>query len=118
MKRTTRAVRPEDLEDLLERPPRASLAFVRGGAIQLLPVALRYAEQRYLVGLPAGMEPPAGRVKLLVDDGRWYFDLRGIWVRGLLRPCDAPAGAAVERTWFELTPEKVAAWHYGRMREA
>lgn len=118
MKRTTRAVRPEDLGDLLEHPPRASLAFVRDGAIQLLPVALQCKEQRYLVGLPAGVESPTGRVKLLVDDGRWYFDLRGVWVRGLLKPCDTPAVTAEERTWFELTPEKVTAWHYGRMRGA
>lgn len=117
MKRVTRAVQVEELADLLERPPRATLAFVSGGRIEALPVALRYEQGRYFVGLARGPEPPAGRVKLLVDDGPWYFDLRGIWVRGTLATCKAPAGAPSTSAWYELTPEKTVAWHYGRLRE-
>ncbi len=118
MKRVTRAVRPEDLRELLEHPPRATLAFVRDAAIQAIPVAFKFdAAGRYLVGLPRDVEPPAGRVKLLVDDGPWYFDLRGVWARGSLAPCDAPVNAGAGQAWFELTPEKTAAWHYGSMRE-
>ena len=116
MKRVTRSVRPEDLPDLLAKPPRATLAFVRDAAIQAIPVAFKFDAGRYLVGLPGDMDPPAGRVKLLVDDGPWYFDLRGFWARGPLAPCDAPA-AGDDAVWFELTPEKTAAWHYGSMRE-
>lgn len=117
MKRVTRSVRPEDLPDLLAKPPRATLAFVRDGAIQAIPVAFKFDAGRYLVGLPGDVEPPIGRVKLLVDDGPWYFDLRGFWARGALAPCDAPANAGDGQAWFELTPEKTAAWHYGSMRE-
>ena len=117
MKHVTRAVQPEDLGDLLMRPPRATLAFVSDGTIQALPVAFRYENGRYLVGLPAGMEPPVGAVKLLVDDGRWYFDLRGFWVRGTLAACQTPASTTDGSAWFELTPQKTIAWHYGRMRE-
>jgi len=117
MKRVTRAVDVDELADLLEWPPRATLAFVSGGRIEALPVALRYEQGRYFVGLGAGMEPPAGRVKLLVDDGPWYFDLRGVWVRGTLAACQARAGATGMRDWCELTPEKTVAWHYGRLRE-
>jgi hypothetical protein len=71
---------------------------------------------RYLAGLPEGAPPPE-RVKLLVDDGPWYFDLRGVWARGALAACEAPEGTAEGLAWFELTPEKTAAWHYGSMRE-
>ena len=117
MKRVTRAVRPQDLHDLLERPPRATLAFVGAGAVQLAPVAFQYENGHYFVGLPPDVEPPAGRVKLLVDDGRWYFDLRGFWVRGTLAACQAPAGAKDGSAWFELIPQKTVAWHYGSMRE-
>ncbi len=118
MKRVTRAVQPEDLRDLLEHPPRATLAFVGEGRIDAVPVALRLEAGRYLVGLPSGTEPPAGRVKLLVDDGYWYFDLRGVWVRGALAPAETPSGAPDGASWFELTPEKTTAWHYASMREA
>jgi hypothetical protein len=117
VKRVTRAVRPEDLRELLEHPPRATLAFVSGGTIQASPVAFRYESGRYLVGLSPGTEPPAGRVKVLVDDGPWYFDLRGVWVRGSLTPIEPPAGALEGQAWCELAPEKTAAWHYGSMRE-
>ena len=118
MKRVTRAVRPEDLRELLERPPRATLAFVREGQIHAIPVAFKYDDGRYLVGLPDDATPPDGRVKLLVDDGPWYFDLRGLWVRGALTPIKPPASAPEGATWFELAPEKTAAWHYGSMRES
>ena len=117
MKRVTRAVEPEELRPLLEQPPRATLAFVGDGGIQVVPVAFRYEDGRFLVGLRPGTEPPTRRVKLLVDDGPWYFDLRGVWARGRLSACEAPASATSARSWFELTPEKTAAWHYGRMRE-
>ncbi len=117
MKRVTRAVRPEDLRELLEHPPRATLAFVREGQIHALPVAFKFDAGRYLVGLPDDAISPANRVKLLVDDGPWYFDLRGLWARGALTPCDPPAGGSKEHAWFELMPEKTVAWHYGSMRQ-
>lgn len=113
----TRAVTPSDLAPLLAHPPRATLAFVRDGAVDAMPVAFLYDNGRYLVGLSSSV-PPSGRVRLLVDDGSWYFDLRGAWVRGRLVPTTAPAGSVSAEAWFELEPEKTAAWHYGRMREA
>jgi hypothetical protein len=118
MKRVTRAVQPVDLAPLLDEPPRATLAFVSDGAIEAVPVAFRWSDGRYLVGLKSGMEPPTGRVKLLIDDGPWYFDLRGVWVRGTLVASGESADATTECAWFELQPEKTAAWHYGRMRES
>ena len=118
MKRITRAVTPLDLRELLEDPPRATLAFVAKGAVQAIPVAFRWRDDRYFVGTPPEVTPPAGRVKVLVDDGRWYFELHGVWVRGFLAPCGPPLSAPKNLAWFELEPEKVVAWHYGRMRPA
>ena len=117
MKRVTRAVHPEDLRALLEHPPRATLAFVRERRIEAIPVAFRWDDGCYMVGLPEDAAAPPERVKLLVDDGPWYFDLRGVWVRGSLTPIKPPTGALESQAWFELTPEKTAAWHYGSMRE-
>ncbi|MBE7519050.1 MAG: hypothetical protein HS107_07355 [Thermoflexaceae bacterium] len=116
-RRVTRAVTPEDLRPLLEHPRRATMASVADGSIHVMPVAFHFDEGRYLVGLPTAMTPPAGRVKVLVDDGPWYFDLRGVWAKGPLVPCDAPDGVSAGHAWFELVPEKAVAWHYGRMRE-
>lgn len=113
----TRAVNPSDLAPLLNHPPRATLAFIRNGTVEALPVAFAFDAGRYFVRLP-WPEPPTGRVRLLVDDGPWYFDLRGVWVRGHLVPTDRPPGAAEADAWFELQPEKITAWQYGRMREA
>jgi hypothetical protein len=118
VKRVTRAVRPEDLRDLLEHPSRATLAFVSDGRIEAIPVAFRWDSGRYLVGLPVGTEPPPGRVKLLVDEGPWYFDLRGVWVRGALSPIKPRSNLPAGLAWSELKPDKTAAWHYGSMREA
>jgi hypothetical protein len=117
MKRMTRAVAVAELRDLVERPPRAMLAFVSDGRIEALAVLFRYEAGHYLLRLPPGLEAPVGRVKLLVDDGPWYFDLRGLWARGALVACAPPTGARLGEPWFELQAEKVAAWHYGRMRE-
>jgi hypothetical protein len=116
VKQVTRAIRPEDLTELLEHPPRATLAFVRDGAIEAVPVAFRLVAGRYLFGLlpPAGRLPDHG--KLLVDDGPWYFDLRGAWMRGAITPCEPPIGEGPELSWHELLPIKSVAWHYGTMR--
>jgi hypothetical protein len=115
MKRITRTVPPADLGPLLEQPPRATLAVTTEAGVNAFPVAFRWDAGCFLVGIPTGIAPPAGRVKLLVDDGPWYFDLRGVWVRGGLSPIPSPGDRGGER-WFELMPEKTAAWHYGRMR--
>ncbi len=46
---------------------------------------------------------------LLIDDGEFYFELRGVRVRGTLR--DAGGGE------HEVVPAKVVTWDYGSMRE-
>lgn len=62
---------------------------------------------------------PGELVKLLIDDGRWFFDLRGLWVRRRTAPADQPPdGASASLVWLELRPDKVVAWDYGRLRQA
>jgi hypothetical protein len=119
--RITRKVTPEDLSDLLRRPPRANIAFAHQGAPAAAPVAFRFWSGRYWVGLATqdvGPLPAAGAVvKLIVDDGHRYHELRGFWVRGRIAVAlQPPEGAPTGLDWFELSPEKTVAWHYGRIR--
>ncbi len=118
-KRITRAVKPKDLADLLARPPRASLAFAGGGTLEAAPVAFRFDGGRYWVGLDADAAARVedGRVALLVDEGCYHTELRGVSVRGRAVPGDGPTGqAAAGLTWLEVWPERVSAWNYGAMR--
>lgn len=117
MSRVTRRVPAEAVGDLLAAAPRASLAFPTANGIDAAPVAFRFRAGRYWVGfsVEASLTVPAAgdEAELVIDDGRWFFDLRGLRVRGhLLRPEQSPDGAA---TWFELSPERVIAWDYATL---
>jgi hypothetical protein len=46
---------------------------------------------------------------MLIDDGEFYFELRGVRVRGTLG--DAGDGTR------EVVPEKIVTWDYGSMRK-
>jgi len=116
--RVTRAVSAGSLQALLEHPPRATLAFVRDDAIDAWPVAFRLIGGRYLFGIDSGAGPLPGKVKLLIDDGPWYYDLRGTWMRGGIARCEPPPGADASLDWYELAPEKTVAWHYGELRDS
>ena len=121
MKRITRAARPAAVQDLLDRAPRANMAFNNGGAIEAAPVAFRYSAERYWVALSRGAPGPvAGQlVRLLIDDGGYFFDLRGLWVRGRLLAAEKPPEVgSPDVAWFQVVPEKVVTWDYGAMRRA
>jgi hypothetical protein len=122
MKRVTRNVDPRELQDLLERPPRAYLAFNDSGAIGAIPVTFRFSNGRYRIGISsrsASQTPRLGQaVTLLIDDGQYYFELRAIKIRGVTAATDRiPQGAVSDLNWMEVLAEKVVAWNYGRMRE-
>jgi hypothetical protein len=122
MKRVTRNVDPEEQQDLLERPPRASLAFNDSGAIAAMPVTFRFSNGRYWIGISSRSASQTLRlgqpVTLLIDDGQYYFALRAIKIRGATAATDQiPHGAASDLNWMEVIPDKVVAWNYGRMRE-
>lgn len=116
----TRDVDARRVSDLLERPPRTSLTFRRGGAVAVEPVVLRMVE-----GVPCcGIAPEAStaldadEVVLLADDGWYWFELRGISLRGrLTRLAAPPVGGSPELAWFSLAPRRTLAWDYGTLRE-
>ncbi len=106
--------------DLLDRPPRAAIAFVADGCADAVPVDYRGHGGRHWVGVArevlAAVALPA-RVALLIDDGRWWFELRGIMLRGTIAPSEAPPGGSPELAWLELVPGHAAAWDYAALRE-
>ncbi len=59
----------------------------------------------------------AGReVHLVRDDGRFWFELRALAVRGVLRRADAgPVDQGLR--WYVLDPGRTVAWDYGALRE-
>ena len=80
--------------------------------------AFRLVEGRYLFGADTAGGPLPAKAKLLIDDGPWYFDLRGTWMRGGIGRCEPPSGGDPALDWYELAPEKTVAWHYGELRDS
>jgi hypothetical protein len=119
--RVTQRVDPAELDDLLERPRRAALAFSDGAAIEAIPVAYRRRGGRHWVGVAREALPPSGgpeRAVLLIDDGRYWFELRAVTLRGRLVAASRPPGeTSVDLAWFEVVPEHAVAWDYARLRE-
>lgn len=120
MKRVTRNIDPGSARDLLERVPRACLCFASDHGPQAQPVVLVWHDGRYLASIPqhADRKPgPGQEVVLLIDEGVHYYDLRALYIRGRMKPAEAPRGAPSSRTWFEVVPFKTVAWDYGMFRE-
>jgi hypothetical protein len=95
------------VRDLLERPPRAAVAFVRDGEVEIVPVRARCERDAYAFDSDAPLD--AREVVLLIDDGPYWFQLRGISVRGTARRL-APGR-------YALDPRRVDAWDYATIRE-
>jgi hypothetical protein len=119
MKRVTRNIDPEGARDLLERVPRACVAFASDHGPQAQPIVLAWHDGHYMAGLPEDVcWPDSGdEVVLLVDEGVHFFDLRAIYIRGRVKLAEAPGGAPVCHIWFEVVPLKTVAWDYGTLRE-
>jgi len=122
MKRITRTVELDAVRDLLERPPRATLAFTRDGRIDAHPVSFVYRSGSYFFGMQAGPGADAiesaAHARLLIDEGCYHTELRGLWLLGKPVPADpAHEGGGEVLRWFELQVEKTAAWDYDLMRE-
>ena len=102
--------------DLLERPARGCVGFIREGHPRIEPIHLRYEGGRYLVGFePSALVPdPSDEVVLVVDDGLLFFELRAVYVRGVTRPVSS--FPQEELRWVEVEPSRVSSWNYGRMR--
>ena len=120
MKRVTRNIDPDCARDLLERVPRACISFACDHGPQAQPIMLVWHDGRYLAGIPEDADCRPGsdqEVVLLIDEGVYYYDLRAIYIRGRVKPAEAPRDTPAGRTWFEVIPLKTVAWDYGTLRE-
>ncbi len=113
--RVTQRVTIDDLPDLATKPPRAALAFSTEHGPECLPAVIRTTD-RLEVGVDrstlAGADLP-DRATLVVDDGRWWFELRAIVRRGDLRS----VGGDDRTAWFAFETRTSAAWDYGALHE-
>jgi hypothetical protein len=120
VKRITLNVDLVEARDLLERVPRACVAFTSDDGPRVEPVTLLFKDDRYLVGMPSSAASHLAvneEVVLLVDDGVQFFDLRAIYVRGDVQPLGGVEGLGGDFFWFEVQPTRTVAWDYARMRE-
>ena len=116
----TRDVEPSTLEYLLEHPLRASVAFIDRDQADVLPALARYRVDTYRFGVLPGVAPDLENreVVLVIDDGPYWFDLRGISVRGLARRINrAEPGETDALAWYTIEPRRILAWNYGALRE-
>jgi hypothetical protein len=118
--RITLNIDPVEARDLLERVPRACVAFASDEGPQAEPVTLLVKDDRYLVGMSSTAASHLAaheEVVLLVDDGFHFFDLRAVYVRGHVHPLGGVEGLAGDFVWFEVQPTRTVAWDYARIRE-
>ncbi len=120
-KRVSRDVSPAALGDLLERPPRAAVAFVEGDEVEVLPARARFGfrEGVHTFAVRAEDAPVLeGReVVLTRDDGPYWFELRAITVRGVATRASAPSGDHGRGlVWYAIDARRVIAWDYGTLR--
>jgi hypothetical protein len=119
-RRITRDVDPVAVRDLLDQPPRATVAFVDGGSAVVLPARAQVDGDRRLFAVAADAASSLDRreIVLVIDDGPYWFQLRGISVRGIANRVDAPTGAAAAQlAWYAVDARRVLAWDYGAVRE-
>ncbi len=79
-RRVTRDVEPSALKDLLEHPPRATVAFVDRDAVEVLPVQARFRAATYQFGVQpeVATDFEHREVVLVIDDGA-YWPRRCAW---------------------------------------
>jgi hypothetical protein len=113
----TQRVTIEDLTDLATNPPRAALAFSTATGPECMPAVVRSTDH-IEVGVDraalAGLDLP-DRATLVVDDGRYWFELRAIVRRGVLRNVDVEPDDPI--AWFRFDTRSSAAWDYGALHE-
>ena len=117
-RRVTRDVEPAALSDLRDCPRRASVAFSDGDAVDVLPARARFDSGAYQFGVSAeetSLDLTHREVVLVVDDGPYWFQLRGLSVRGVAERLEVTATDGL--AWYAITARRVLAWDYGAIRE-
>jgi hypothetical protein len=111
----TQRVDAASMPDLDAAPTRAAIAFATESGPLCLPALVRRAEGGLEVAFNTthlnGDAVPE-RATLLVDDGRYWFELRAVVRRGRLGPGEPVGDRPVWRA-FETRSE--VAWDYGRL---
>lgn len=121
VKHVTRDVEPAAVRDLLEDPPRATVAFMEADEVNVLPARARFDGGVHVFAVRADVAPDLGgrEVVLVRDDGPYWFELRGISVRGLAKPAAAPNEESGRHlVWYDIEPRRVLAWDYSALRGA
>jgi hypothetical protein len=105
--RTTRDVTPADVANVGSNPRRATVTFVDDGEPAIVPVRARREDDCWRFAA-AALALDDREVVPLLDDGDWWFELRGVSVRGVARR-DGDG-------WYTVEPRRVLAWSYGSLR--
>lgn len=119
MGRITQRVDASALDALVERPPRAAITFTHGEDIEAVPVAFRRDRGKLWIGIDRGLPVSNGTpvpAVVVVDGGRYWFELRAITWRGRLVPAMAPPAAA-DLQWFEFLVDSDVSWDYATLHE-
>jgi hypothetical protein len=115
----TRDVAPATVGHLLRDPPRATVAFVDGGAVEVLPARVQAGGDGHAFAVAAGtaLDLTGREVLLVLDGGSYWFELCGISVRGIAQRKEPVTVRGDERQWYALAPRRVLAWDYAAIRE-
>src|SRR5262249_47536173 len=118
-KRVVRDVEPTALRDLLLHPPRATVAFVDGEDVEVLPVRYRLDGDAHLIAVQGERAAALANreVMLVIDDGAFWFELRGISVRGVAHRTDTAGAGGGDCVWYAIAPTRVLAWSYATIHE-
>lgn len=100
---------------------RAAIAFDRDGVVEALPVLYRSRNEQHWIGVARDAMPEPGalaRAVLVLDDGSYWFELRGVTWRGRVDPAPAEAADAPDDVvWLSFVPIGAVAWDYGTLHE-
>lgn len=118
-RRVTRDVELSALRDLLDGPRQGTVAVVLDDAIDVLPAEARCSGDLCKFGLLcASPDLDDLEVVLVIDEGPFWFQLRGASFRGIARRSEPPEPGTAERlVWYALEPRRILAWDYGSIRE-